>query len=116
MHLRHGVAFSFQKSNAFRDINDLFCKLLPWVRGFDKFFEQPSRDYPNLRLWCWFAHADEREERPAGAIPEEWIQEEAFVFLGSRQPLNDEMPNLDRIGDDLDRLFKLYRYAARHRP
>ena len=105
-YLRHGVAFSFQKSQSLYDIDQLG----PWVEGFNSFFDKDEARYANLRLWQWSGD-EPSEDFPAGKIPNDWIQEGWFVFLGTRQPVRDTWPNLDRICDDLDDLFALYRYV-----
>ena len=105
--LRHGVAFSFQKSQGFTDLKGLD----PWVRAFNSFFEASPRAYANLHLWEW--RGDKRGlERPAGRVPSEWVREGSFVFLGTRQSVSDRPPNLDRICDDIDHLFPLYQHVA----
>lgn len=107
LYLRHGVAFSFQKSQGLTDLKVLD----PWVRGFNRFFEANPRAYANLRLWEW--RGDTRGvERSAGGIPSEWVREGSFVFLGTRQRVADRSPNIDRICDDLDNLFPLYQYVS----
>lgn len=106
--LRHGVAFSFRIDRNLTNLEELS----PWLTAFNECSETRRGTLGDMRLWHWPHKGDRSEDRPAGPIPHEWIEPNSFVFFGKRQPLSRQMPDLDRITDDLDRLFELYRHVA----
>ena len=106
--LRYGVAFSFRIDRNLTNLEELS----PWLTVFNEYSETRKATLADMRLWHWPHEGQRSEDRPAGAIPHEWIAPNSFVFLGNRQPLARQMPDLDRIADDLDRLFELYRHVA----
>jgi hypothetical protein len=98
--LRHGVAFSFGRSQTLPSID----VLLPKVKLFNDYILLNAEDFNDMRMWH-YAEARSPDYMP-GPIPADLVSEGIFVFLGSRQPA-DEI-DYDKILDDFDRLLPLY--------
>jgi len=101
--LRHGVAFSFERSQALPSIR----VLVPKVKYFNDFMELNAGEFSDMQMW----HYDDGRsvDRPPGPIPRGLVTEGVFVFLGNRQPANKI--DYEKILDDFDRLLPLYRYV-----
>jgi hypothetical protein len=102
--LRHGVAFSFQRSQALPTID----VLIPKVRLFDDFVRLHSDELADMRMWHY--RGDNRSsDYMSGPVVPELPDEGAFVFLGKRQPLG--RIDYALILRDFDRLLPLYMYV-----
>jgi hypothetical protein len=101
--LRHGVAFSFETSQALYDINIL----IPKVKFFNDFIRDNPEEFSDMRMWYW--QGERSIDFMPSAIPHEIVKEGVFVFLGKRQAVSKI--DYELILDDFDRLFPLYKYV-----
>ena len=112
---RHGVAFSFEKSQTLPDPS----VLRPVVRNFNSWVHSNADMLRGFRMWVWEKHGHGRsEDRPPSEILnvdlEEAISKEKFVFLGTREP--EAKVNVNHILRGLDRLYPLYKYCLEEFP
>jgi hypothetical protein len=101
--LRSGIAFSFETSRSFPDIEPLIDK----ARLFNEFLRMNPNLYRDMRMWSW-SHG-ERVEFPVGPISPELAAKGVFVFLGNLRPVNELAHNT--VLNDMDRLVPLYEYV-----
>ncbi len=101
--LRSGVAFSFDTSRSFPNIDPLIDK----ARHFNEFLRMNPDLYHDMKMWYWREH--ERTEIPVGSISPELAAKGVFVFLGNRRPLRKVTH--EAVLDDMDRLLPLYRFV-----
>ena len=98
---RHGVAFSFEKSQTLLDPRIL----RPKVRRFNIWVESNADALRGFRMWDWEGKTRSKD-RPPGQILEEalehFIRREAFVFLGVMVP--EAKVDVTQILRDFDRL------------
>jgi hypothetical protein len=98
---RHGVAFSFIRTkNVQRPIEVLGRK----VSRFNKFMRTHSGLFSNMRIWhkgTW-----ESPGARSGPIPQKFVSEGEFVFLGKLTSSDDI--DYEAVLADFDRLFALY--------
>lgn len=110
--LRYGVGFSFERSQSLTRIDPL----IPKVRLFNEFLRLYPDLYSDMRMWHWRVESRSSESL-AGPIPDEWVSEGVFVFLGHLASLQDLEGG--RILAEMDRLLPLYEYVEskgrRHR-
>lgn len=102
--LRHGVAFSLERSQTLPSID----VLIPKVKLFNDFIRLNAENYEDMRMWHWANGARSTDSMP-GPIPPELAVEGVFVFLGNRQPA--KRIDCQVILDDFDRLLSLYEYV-----
>jgi hypothetical protein len=102
--LRHGVAFSFETTQALPTID----VLKPKVRLFNDFLQLYPDKYASMRMWHFHGQIRSDEYMP-GPIPPERVKEGIFLFLGKRLPI--EQLNYELILNDFDELLPLYRYV-----
>jgi len=106
---RHGVAFSFQKSQTLPDPS----VLRHWVRPFNVWVESNTDELRDFRMWHERKDQPPSEDRRPCQISElelqQFIKDENFVFLGAR--VAESNVNVDQILHDLDRLYPLYEYC-----
>jgi hypothetical protein len=102
--LRHGVAFSFQLSQALPTID----VLVPKARLFNDYLQLYPERYADMRMWH-FRDGDRSSDYPAGPIMPELVTPGAFVFLGKRQPAT--AIDYETVLSDFDRLLPLYEYV-----
>lgn len=102
--LRHGVAFSFETTQALPTID----VLKPKVRLFNEFLQLYPDKYATMRMWHFQGHIRSDEYSPS-PIPPERVKEGVFLFLGKRLPI--ERLNYELILNDFDELLPLYRYV-----
>lgn len=102
--LRHGVAFSFETSQALPSID----VLVPRVARFNEFLRVYPEEYANLRMWH---HADGNRSGNCSPsiIPPELCRDGVFVFLGKWSELSDIDPDL--VLDTFDLLLPLYTFV-----
>lgn len=103
--LRHGVAFCLETSRSMRSINDF----IPKIVLFNEFIQLYIEKYSDMRMWHYYKKANRSTDTQASPIPPELFREDAFIFLGKRQPLSDL--DYDLILNDFDRLLPLYKYV-----
>lgn len=103
-YLRHGVAISLQLS---RDLPET-AAMLPKIRLFNEYITTHANQYDDF-LMCLYDSLGRSENYSVSAIPENHIQDGNFIFLGSRQFLNQI--NFKQILEDFDRLLPLYIYV-----
>ena len=101
--LRHGVAFSFETSQALPTID----VLVPKVGLFNDYLRSNVGDFADMRMWHW--DTSRGPDRRPGPVPEEFVTEGVFVFMGKCQPADSIDHEL--ILTDFDRLLPLYRYV-----
>ena len=102
--LRYGVGFSFKKSHSLPRIDPL----IPKVRFFNEFLRLYPDFYFDMRMWHWRGGSRSSESH-AGPIPDEWVSEGVFVFLGHLASLQDL--EVGRVLSTMDRLLPLYEYV-----
>jgi len=103
--IRFGIAFSFEPSQSFTNIDVLF----PKVRLFNEFLQLYPEKYADMRMW----YSKKYEERSADymptSIPHELAAKNYFVFLGKRQPYDRR--DYKFILDEMYRLLPLYQFV-----
>ena len=103
--LRHGVAFSFEASQA---LPDPVGTLTPKVQLFNDYLRLYPDHYGDMRMWHY-----QKEQRssdyPPGPVMWELVVRGTFVFLGKRQPV--DAVDHEVVLDDFDRLLALYSYV-----
>lgn len=104
-YLRYGIAFSFQTSRAFPDINEL----RPQVRLFNDFLALYPNRYARMKMWHWDSHGRSMDYVPS-PIPSERIANKVFVFLGLMTPLSNHI-DVHEILRTFDDLLPLYCYV-----
>lgn len=102
--LRHGVAFSFERSHALPSID----VLVPKARLFNEYLHFYPDAYADMRMWHFQNGQRSGDYSPAGVVPE-LVRDGTFVFLGKRQPADGI--DIDLILQDFDRLLALYLYV-----
>ena len=101
--LRSGVAFSFDTSRSFPNIDPLIDK----ARYFNDFLRMNPSLYRDMEMWYWRKH--ERTEIPVGPISPRLAVKGAFIFLGNRRPVRNVTH--EAVLSDMDRLLPLYRFV-----
>jgi hypothetical protein len=101
---RHGVAFSFEKSQTLPDPN----RLRPKVRCFTEWVRTNVDSLGAFRMWHWEGEVRSPDRSPGEILPDS-IDAEAFVFLGAIVPEADV--DVHQILRDFDRLYDLYEYV-----
>jgi hypothetical protein len=101
--LRSGVAFSFDTSRSFPNIDPLIDK----ARYFNEFLRMNPSLYRDMKMWYW--RKGERTEIPMGPISAELAAKGVFVFLGNRRSVSKLTH--EAVLDDMDRLLPLYRFV-----
>jgi len=101
---RHGVAFSFEKSQTLPDPN----LLRPKVRRFNEWVRANAGMLDGFRMWHWDGSARSPDRSP-GEILQDSIDAQAFVFLGTMVP--EAEVDVKQILRDFDRLYDLYEYV-----
>ncbi len=103
---RHGVAFSFETSISFPDI-EVLVKKVPFFNEY--LLDNPSM-FEGFKTWEWDVRS---KKRSANQLPHtigaESTESGHFIFIGAITPL--ENVSLDRVLRDFDRLLDLYRYV-----
>jgi len=110
---RHGVAFSFERSQTLPDPS----VLRPNVRRFNIWVESNADALRGFRMWDWEG-STRSEDRPPGEILEaaleDFISRQKFVFLGAMVP--ESKVDVTQILRDFDRLYALYEYCLEEIP
>lgn len=101
---RSGVAFSFEPSRSYPDIE----VLVPKVARFNAWLRENAEAFPDLTMWH-YEHGERSQDYRPMPIAASLIHPKTFVFLGTRQPLNAADPHAAL--QTLDRLFDLYRWV-----
>jgi hypothetical protein len=105
---RHGVAFSFERSQTLPDPR----KLLPSVGRFNIWVRSNADTLRGFRMWDWEGQI-RGEDRPPGEILNKDLTDLArrkkFVFLGAMVP--EAKVSANQILRDFDRLYPLYEYC-----
>ena len=101
---RHGVAFSFEKGHALPDPN----LLRPKVRRFNEWVRANANLLDGFRMWHWNGGTRSPDRSPGEILPD-YIDTEAFVFLGAMVP--EAEVDVEHILRDFDRLYDLYEYV-----
>ncbi len=103
-YLRHGVAFSLERSQTLPDIN----VLVPKVQRFNEFLSIHTDEYPDLRMWHY--HGDNRSpDYTPAPVPPELITPRVFICLGRLQKTDNI--DFELILNDFDRLLPLYEFV-----
>jgi hypothetical protein len=102
--LRHGVAFSFQRSHALQRPVEV---LSPKVRLFNRFMRLHSDLYRDMRMWHW--HGERSPDYTPRPIPHKLLTEGIFVFLGKLQ--RSDRIDYEVVLGDFDRLLDLYEFT-----
>ncbi len=106
-YFRYGVAFSFELSRSYTDLKAI---LSPKVKLFNEYIDNSSEeDLSDFMMWCHDKKGGKRSDNYfPSPIPEELIDEKAFVFLGNRQKINKI--DYQEVLETLDRLLPIYLY------
>src|SRR6266699_3532624 len=102
--LRHGVAFSFERSRTLPDP----ATLLPKVRRFNEWLRRSAAKLQGFKMWHWEGPTLSPDRSP-GDLPESLVRPEVFVFLGVRVP--EAEVDVRQILRDFDRLYPLYEHV-----
>ncbi|WP_441255670.1 hypothetical protein [Tardiphaga sp. 285_C5_N1_2] len=102
--LRHGVAFSFELSQALPSID----VLVPKARLFGEYLQLCPDLYADMRMWD-YRDGEPSGDYPPGPVVPELVRPGCFVFLGKRQPIGAIDYNV--ILADFDRLLPLYSFV-----
>jgi hypothetical protein len=102
--LRHGVAFSFELSQALPSID----VLVPKARLFGEYLQLYPALYADMRMWDYRV-GKRGNDYPPGPVLPELVRAGCFVFLGQRQPV--AVIDYDTILADFDRLLPLYLFV-----
>ena len=102
--LRHGIAFSFELSQALPAID----VLIPKARLFNDYMQLYPEHYADMRMWHYSEGVRSTDYPPAAIMPQ-LVTPGTFVFLGARQPF--QRFDYGRILEDFDRLLPLYTYV-----
>ena len=103
--LRHGVAFSFERSQTLPSID----VLVPKVKLFNDYILVNSEEFNDMRMWHYDDLGNRSQDCMPGPIPADLVSDGVFVFLGNRQAANTI--DYEKILDDFDRLLPLYQYV-----
>src|SRR5207249_2288689 len=79
--LRHGVAFSFERSRTLAEPS----VLLPKVRRFNHWLRTSANKLGDFKMWHWDG-PNLTPDRSPGEISESLVRPDVFVFLGDRAP------------------------------
>lgn len=104
LELRHGVAFSFERSQSLPSID----VLIPKVRLFNEFLRAHPEAFEDMRMWHYRAGV-RSSDYPVSPIMAELVIPGPFVFLGKRQRIAEI--DYDVILADFDRLLPLYEFV-----
>jgi hypothetical protein len=102
--LRHGVAFSFELSQALPSID----VLVPKARLFGEYLQLYPDLYADMRIWD-YRDGVRSGDYPPGPVMPELVRAGCFVFLGKRQPVG--AIDYNAILVDFDRLLPLYLFV-----
>jgi hypothetical protein len=105
---RHGVAFSFKRSQTFPDPN----VLLPKLKRFNRFLASNPKAFSELRMWRWTkSKGRSKNVRPAPVTLNRklFVEDSVFIFLGRLQPAGKI--DYELILADFDRLLPLYEFV-----
>lgn len=97
--VRHGVAFSLERSQSLPDVTILY----PKIDKFNEYMKLHSKEYSDMELW-WSTEKDKNK-----IIPEHAKRPGTFIFFGKFQDKNSV--SYDEILKDFDRLLPLYIYV-----
>ncbi len=107
--IRFGIAFSFEPSQSFTNIDVLF----PKVRLFNEFLLLYPEKYADMRMWHYTEVGRSNERRSTDYMPTsityELATKDVFVFLGKRQPFGRIDYKL--MLDEMYRLLPLYQFV-----
>ena len=107
---RYGVAFSFQPSPSLKDPTSL----LPKVALFNEYIGNKPKELSNLMMWRYDSDEHRSKNYDPSPIPQNLIDEEYFVFLGSWQK-KDQIDYTEAL-ETLDSLLPLYLYIEKNAP
>jgi hypothetical protein len=102
--MRHGVAFSFELSQALPSIE----VLIPKVRLFNDYIQLYPERYADMRMWHYRQDKRSTDNLPGPIMPE-LVTAGPFVFLGKRQPANSI--DYETVLNDFDRLLPFDKYV-----
>ncbi|HEU0129104.1 MAG TPA: hypothetical protein VFQ48_10940 [Pseudonocardiaceae bacterium] len=104
--LRHGVAFSLERSRTLPDVR----VLVPKIERFNEFLHVEPEEYADFRMWHYCGGVRSSNYSP-GPIPYELTErkEKVFICLGQLQRLAGA--DLELILSDFDRLLPLYEFV-----
>lgn len=110
---RHGVAFSFERSQTLPD------PILLWPKKtrFNEWVRTSGLLLNAFKMWHWLGKGENSkrsEDRLPGEISDELLKAEAFVFLGTRVP--EVKVDVKQILQDFDVLYPLYQFVESERP
>ncbi len=101
---RAGIAFSFETSRSFPDIEIL----IPKVARFNAWMREHPETLSDLTMWHWEGNERSIDYSP-GPIPANLIHNNTFVFVGGQQAVSAIDPHVALR--TLDRLFDLYKWV-----
>jgi hypothetical protein len=101
---RYGVAFSFERSQTLPDPSIL----IPMVERFNAWLRENPGALRGFKLSSWDM-AKVSGEKPLKEIPEAWMKDGAFIFIGKRWVESDF--DIERILKDFDLLYPVYKFV-----
>ena len=102
---RHGVAFSFERSQTLPDPS----RLVPKVIRFNAWLRANPSVLKGFKLSSWDEANGWSGERPLAEIPDRWMEDGFFIFIGKRWTESDL--DVDKILRDFDRVYPVYRFV-----
>jgi hypothetical protein len=102
---RHGVAFSFERSQTLPDPSIL----IPKVERFNAWVRANPRALKGFKMSSWSGVSGWSGEKTLADVPKEWMEDGIFIFIGKRYAAS--ALNVDAILDDFDRLYPAYRFV-----
>jgi len=102
---RHGVAFSFERSQTLSDPS----VLIPKVERFNAWLRANPGALKGFKISSWDAERGWSGEKPLAAIPKAWMEDGVFIFVGKRW--QESEADVGRILRDFDRLYPAYKFV-----
>jgi hypothetical protein len=101
---RHGVAFSFERSQTLPDPS----VLIPKVERFNAWLRRHPGALKGFKISSE-SPAGWSGEKPLARIPNEWMEDGVFIFIGKRY--DESALNIGTILSDFDRLYPAYKFV-----
>ena len=106
---RFGLAFSLEPGI---DLTDPLFELRPKVDKYNQYFRRNPRLFLNSVMWCWNSEG-KSPVTAASLIPDEWIANNSFIFIGAFFPKNSNKitpKDIDVIIKKFEELYPIYEF------